>query len=107
MELIGPLQLRIMLYLWDKGPATIHTVVDHLNAEPGSKRVQYTTALTVMKNLTKRNFCSHRQVVGRQFEFVPSVTHDQYAKQVLGHTCETLFKHDTAAMTAFILKEFP
>ena len=104
MELIGPLQLRIMLYLWEKGPSTVHAVVDHLNAEPGSKRVRYTTASTVIASLEARQICSHAQV-GRQFEFSPLITRQQYTKQVLKHACETLFQNDSKAMREFVTEE--
>jgi len=100
MEPIGPLQLRIMLYLWANGPSTIHTVVDSFNAKPGSKRVRYTTAATVITSLVARRICSHQQV-GRQFQFTPLITRADYSKQVLMHVCRTLFENDTKAMSKF------
>ncbi len=102
MELIGPLQLRIMQFLWESGPSTIHTVVDRLNSEPGSKRVRYTTAATVMKNLAKRNVCTSRQVEGRQFEYTPLITSDAYTKQVLTYVRDTLCGGNVHQMRSFV-----
>ena len=33
MEAIGPLQLRVMHYIWKHGPSTVHSVHDALNSE--------------------------------------------------------------------------
>ena len=51
MELIGPLQVRVMHHIWSHGPSTVHDVHDALMSDPLAKRLAYTTVLTVMRNL--------------------------------------------------------
>ena len=48
MDVIGPLQLRVMNYIWEHGASTVHQVHDALNAAKGAQKLAYTTILTLV-----------------------------------------------------------
>jgi predicted transcriptional regulator len=101
MELIGPLQHRVMRYVWAKGPGTVHNVVDHLNAEVPTRKLAYTTILTVMRNLVKRGMLS-QQHDGRRHLFTPSVTEAEYSQQVARFVCDAYFDGDNRKLFAAV-----
>ena len=101
METIGPLQLRVMHYLWKNGPATVHAVLDHLNHQPGSTPLAYTTILTVMRNLARRHFLS-QQPAGRSHIFAPLVDEHTYKLGMLQQLRRDLFGGDVDWMLAYL-----
>ena len=77
MTAIGPLQLRIMQEIWKLGPTDVHAVHQALNIQ-GTKKLAYTTILTVMRNLVKRAFLD-QQREGRKHRFIPLIDQGTYA----------------------------
>lgn len=100
MELVGPLQLRCLHRMWDTGPATVHDMVAHLNAT-GKRQVAYTTALTVLRNLKRRHFCTSEKN-GRAFIFTPTITRVEYQCSVLRDVRDTLFDGSLEKMHEFM-----
>jgi BlaI family penicillinase repressor len=97
MELIGPLQVKVMHHIWARGPSTVHDVHDALMADPAAKRLAYTTVLTVMRNLTRRGFLG-QSAVGRAHRFTCVISEDTYKRDLLRHVREELFRGDVRAM---------
>lgn len=95
MELIGPLQLRIMNFVWKKGNCTVHDVHDALNAEPNAPQLAYTTVLTVMRNLVRRKILSQNPA-GRSHIFGPIIGEKEYKEAMLQQICDDFFdgSHD-------------
>ena len=93
MEAIGPLQLRVMHYIWENGPSTVHAVHDSLNAEPGAPKLAYTTILTVMRNLAKRKVLDQKPA-GRSHMFEPLVDEQTYKMGILRSVRKDLFGGD-------------
>ncbi len=90
MEIIGPLQLRIMNFVWNKGDCTVHDVHDALNGEPEAPQLAYTTVLTVMRNLVRRKILSQNPA-GRSHVFSPIVSETEYKESMLQQICDDFF----------------
>lgn len=97
MEAIGPLQLRVMHYIWNHGPSTVHDVHDALNAETGAPKLAYTTILTVMRNLARREILDQRPN-GRSHIFEPLIDEMSYKLGILEQVRDDLFKGDSKEM---------
>ncbi|TVR16460.1 MAG: BlaI/MecI/CopY family transcriptional regulator [Planctomycetota bacterium] len=101
MDVIGPLQLRVMKFIWKNGPSTVHAVHDALNDEKGAPTLAYTTILTVMRNLAKREILE-QTAQGRSHVFAPLLSDNDYRAQVLQAIRNDLFAGKTKAMLEFI-----
>ena len=73
-------ELHLMNLLWDKGEATVNELLE-LMPEP---RPAYTTALTVMRVLTKKG-----------------ITREEYTTGFMEETRNTLFKGSFSALLSF------
>lgn len=103
MEIIGPLQLRVMHHIWENGSCTVHDVHATLNAVPEAPKLAYTTILTVMRNLSRRNILSQKPA-GRSHVFTPEVSENDYKQSLLMQICEDFFSGDTDRMVAILNK---
>lgn len=101
METIGPLQLRVMHFLWRRGPATVHAVLDHINQTSGNAPLAYTTVLTVMRNLSRRHFLSQLPQ-GRSHLFTPLIDETSYKQGMLRQMRKDLFAGDVAGLLQFL-----
>lgn len=97
MDAIGPLQLRVMHYIWQHGASTVHIVHDALNNEPGAPKLAYTTILTVMRNLAKRGVLNQAPA-GRSHLFSPLITEREYKIGILRQVRADLFAGDLKRM---------
>lgn len=79
---LGPLQGRVMQHIWRNGPSTVHDVHGALNAQPGSDQLAYTTILTVMRSLAKRELLD-QEPVGRFHRFTALSTQEAYVDDLL------------------------
>lgn len=80
-------ELHLMNILWDKGEATVRDLVGEM-AEP---KPAYTTVLTVMQVLTKKNVVEPRRE-GKVNVFKPLMSRDEYISGFMEETRNTLFK---------------
>lgn len=97
MELIGPLQVKVMHHIWQKGPSTVHDVHDALMSDPIAKRLAYTTVLTVMRNLARRGFLA-QAAEGRAHRFTARVDEGTYKRQLVRQVREEVFRGDLRAL---------
>ena len=97
MEIIGPLQVKVMHHIWRRGPSTVHDVHDELMADPGEKRLAYTTILTVMRNLARRGFLDQTPE-GRAHRFAAKIDEGSYKRELLRHVRTEVFRGDLRAM---------
>lgn len=80
-------ELQLMNILWDKGEATVHDLIDVLPAP----KPAYTTVLTVMQVLTKKNIVEPRRE-GKTNVFKPLMSRELYINGFMDETRDTLFK---------------
>lgn len=104
MEAIGPLQLRVMHYIWANGPSTVHSVHDSLNGEPGVQKLAYTTILTVMRNLARRKILNQK-ASGRSHIFEPLVDEDTYKMGILRQVRKELFGGDIQRLLGYLSRD--
>lgn len=103
MEIIGPLQLRVMHHIWEHGGCTVHDVHSSLNAEPEAPKLAYTTILTVMRNLARRNILQQKPA-GRSHMFSPEISEADYKEALLKQIGEDFFSGDHARMIDILSK---
>ncbi|HJR75235.1 MAG TPA: BlaI/MecI/CopY family transcriptional regulator [Luteimonas sp.] len=86
--------------LWEAGEASVREVTDRLSRH---KPVAYTTVLTMLGVLHKKNLVSYRQE-GRAFIYRPAVTKDEVRNQALGNLVEQLFDGSPEMLALHLLK---
>jgi BlaI family penicillinase repressor len=101
MEAIGPLQVRVMHYIWKHGPSTVHDVHSALNGQPGGKQLAYTTILTVMRNLARRKFLS-QAADGRAHRFSPIIDERTYKLGIVRQMRKDLFAGEAKVLLSYI-----
>lgn len=104
MEAIGPLQVRVMHYIWKHGPSTVHDVHTALNGQGTGKQLAYTTILTVMRNLARRKFLS-QAADGRAHRFTPLIDERTYKLGMVRQIRKDLFAGDVATMLSYIAQD--
>ena len=104
MEAIGPLQLRVMHFIWDNGASTVHDVHQALNQEAGAPQLAYTTILTVMRNLARRKILNQKPS-GRSHIFEPLIDEETYKLGLLQQIREDLFAGDGKRMLNLISRD--
>ena len=107
MDAVGPLQIRVLHYLWDHGPSSVLAVHHSLNSENTSqalKPMAYTTVLTVMRNLVRRRILAQIKD-GRAHRFEPLIQRHEYQRTILRQVCRDLFTGDTRALLACLAQD--
>jgi predicted transcriptional regulator len=100
MEIVGPLQIRVLHHLWTHGPATVLAVHNALmadNLSAGRRTLAYTTVLTVMRNLVRRGILE-QQAAGRAHRFTPLISREAYCQELLTHIRQEVFAGDARAL---------
>ena len=83
METIGPLQLRVMHYLWSQGPATVHAVQEHINSMSSERQTPQ----------------------GRSHLFTPLIDERAYKFGMLRHLRQDLFGGDIATLMNYLCSD--
>lgn len=107
MEVVGPLQIRVLHHLWAQGPSTVgdvHVVLNEYSRLSGGRQLAYTTILTVMRNLVRRKILSQTPI-GRAHRFTPLVEKEAYQKAIMKQTRADLFAGDTRALIASLVAD--
>jgi predicted transcriptional regulator len=101
METIGPLQLRVMHFLWKNGPATVNAVQEHINRDPAGRTLAYTTILTVMRNLVRRKFLSQTPQ-RRSHLFAPLIDERSYKLGMVRQLRHDLFAGEINGLLGYL-----
>ena len=104
VEQIGPLQLRVMHYIWKNGPSTVQTVMTALNSEQATRSLAYTTFLTVMRNLARRNLLEQKKTAQRSHMFSAAVSEDDYKSAFIKQVFKDYFNNDLDALLKYVGK---
>lgn len=82
---LGELEKLIMdrIWSWDR-PVTVRDVLEHLR---GDRALAYTTVMTVMDNLYRKDFLT-REKGGRAYLYRPSRSKEQYIAAFMGEALE-------------------
>lgn len=90
---LGPLEERLLEALWERGHATVR---DLLNGDGGCQDLAYTTVMTTLDRLFKKNLLS-RQVEGRAFRYTPRFTREELHREVAGEAFRQLLDASPAS----------
>lgn len=102
MEVIGPLQNRVMKHIWRNQATTVSEVHEMLSAEEDSPKLAYTTVLTVMRNLARRGILDQQRGSGRAHKFYPIMTENEYQRLLLSQICDDFFDGEKEKMLMVI-----
>lgn len=102
---MGELQIAVMKILWQRGSATVHEVLGDMTKDPPPA---YTTVLTVLRNLEKRELVQHDEIVNsRMYRYRPTVSADDLTTSTLTHIIDTLFDGSACSMLLYLLDKVP
>jgi predicted transcriptional regulator len=102
VEQIGPLQLRVMHYIWKHGPSTVQSVMTALNSDVGSRPLAYTTFLTVMRNLARRNLLEQKKTAQRSHMFSATIGEDEYKSAFIKQVFRDYFNNDAGQLWRYL-----
>jgi predicted transcriptional regulator len=74
---IPELERRVMEEVWRQEQATVRSVLDALNAEPGQPERAYTTVLTILQRLDAKGMV-RRSRHGRSDVYAPALAREAY-----------------------------
>ena len=92
-------ELHLMNILWDKGEATVQQLHDVLE-EP---KPAYTTTLTVMQVLTKKNIVTFEKR-GKANVYKPLLTREEYINEFMDDAKENVFGGSIRSFFSFFAK---
>jgi predicted transcriptional regulator len=90
---LGPLEERLLEALWERGPATVRDLV---NPDGACHDLAYTTVMTTLDRLFKKNLLS-RQAEGRAFRYTPRFTREELHREVAGEAFRQLLDASPAS----------
>jgi predicted transcriptional regulator len=98
MRKLGELEAAIMDVMWDQeGPTTVRDILEQLARQ---RSLAYTTVMTVMDNLYRKDLLS-REKVGRAWLYEATGTRAEYTAQVLREVLEST-GDEVAVLTHFV-----
>ncbi len=93
-----PLELRCLSALWTLGEGNVQAVRDVLAP---SKRLAYTTVMTMLDRLTRKEALGRRKV-GRSFVYTPLVTREEIRHLAIQELVESLFEGSLPALKSYL-----
>lgn len=97
-EIPPPLELQCLTALWSMGEANVQAVRDLLAP---SKPLAYTTVMTMLERLTRKEVLSRRKV-GRSYVYTPLVTRDEVRRLAIQELVESLFEGSQAGLKNYL-----
>lgn len=96
----GEVEAAVMAVVWaGDAPMTVREVLDKLNGQPGRKALAYTTVLTVMGNLARKQMLD-QHTHGRAYRYSPALTQEEYTAEVMNEALSAA-NDRTAALVHF------
>ena len=98
-EIPPPLELACLKALWNMGEGNVHEVQAVVTVD---RPLAYTTVMTVLDRLTKRDAVSRRKV-GRSFVYSPKLSRDALRRAALKELLADYFDGDEQALRQYLL----
>ena len=96
---IGPLESEILSIIWERKRVTVRDVYETLREQ---RQIAYTTVMTVMNNLVKKELLTQdRGAVA--YVYVPAIPGEEVASVVLDSVIERLFRGRANVALAHLL----
>ncbi len=93
-------ELMIMKVLWEKSPLSVQEVLDQIGKAP---KPAYTSLLTAMQNLEKKEYIAHKKE-GKRFRYVPLLLQDKYQKSAVRRLLKSAFDGASFSMAVNLLE---
>jgi len=100
-ELPPPLELECLSVLWRLGSASVAQVREALLP---SRALAYTTVMTILDRLAKRNLVA-RQKIGRSFQYQPTVEQELLRRKAVLQLVNRLFDGSPEELRSFLEME--
>jgi len=97
-EIPPPLELQCLSALWSLGEANVQAVRDSLAPR---KMLAYTTVMTMLDRLTRKQILSRRKV-GRSFVYLPLVSRDEIRRLAVRELVDLLFDGQDQILRAYL-----
>jgi predicted transcriptional regulator len=97
-EIPPPLELQCLTALWSLGEANVQAVRELLAP---TKPLAYTTVMTMLDRLTRKEVLSRRKV-GRSFVYTPAVTRDEIRRLAIQELVESLFEGSVGNLRGYL-----
>lgn len=94
-------EARVMAVLWQRGTATVATVVAALKKK---RPVSYSTVQTILRILEEKGYVSHAKVA-RAFIYRPRVDQRQARRRALRHLMARLFNGSPSLLVLNVLED--
>jgi BlaI family transcriptional regulator, penicillinase repressor len=94
-------ELRIMNVLWQKGPATVHDVLEAMPAKPA---LAYNSVLTIIRILEKKGYVKHEKD-GRAHLYIPQVDRKKASNFEVRHLISRFFGNSHESLVLNILED--
>ena len=94
-------ELRIMNVLWQKGPATVHDVLEALPPKPA---LAYNSVLTIIRILEKKGYVKHEKD-GRAHLYIPQVDRKEASTFEVRHLISRFFGNSHESLVLNILED--
>lgn len=92
---LGELEALVMTHIWDSGkPVSVREVLEALH---GERELAYTTVMTVLDNLHRKDMVV-RQMEGRAYLYSPALSREEYTAQLIAAAVD-----DSSDRTAALL----
>lgn len=88
---LGPLEERLLEFLWKRGNATVRELADDHCPD-----LAYTTVMTTLDRLFKKNLLS-REAEGRAFRYTPRFTREELHREAAGQAFRQFLQASPAA----------
>jgi len=97
-EIPPPLELECLKALWNLGEANVKDVRQALAA---SRKLAYTTVMTVLDRLARKG-AAERRKVGRSFVYMPALSRDVLRRAAVRELVDSFFDGSPEKLLAFL-----
>lgn len=98
IQVLGPLERRVMEELWRHGPQTVAQTLERLNSTT-ERKLAYTTVMTILVRLHEKGYASRTQT-GRTYTYEAAMDEEMLAATVARRELSRLIDRYGAASLA-------
>jgi len=97
---LGESEMEILHHVWEMGEATVAEVQEKILA---SRKVAYTTVMTIMKNLNDKGFLKYRKQ-GVTYVYSAAIEPENVQSSLISNLINKVFKGSPSALVQTLVK---